>query len=379
MRGTFNFRRAKAIARKEVMHIMRDPFTMIVALVIPVFLTVMFGFAIDLDMHNVRLAVYDADISHSSRYVYQKFVDSRYFEITKTATLTQDPVKALAREEAKVTLVIPHKFEENLFNGRGGTAQILIDGTDSTTLSLVVGYVSGILTALNKDFIELEQLADVFSRSVKVVPRYLFNPEQESAWFIVPGLSVVILAILSILLTSLTIAREWETGSMELLLSTPARPSEIIFGKLLPYTFLGLVALSFIYVAARLVFGIPFKGSHLAYLLASLLFIANYLSMGLFISVVAKNQQIAMQMSLTIGYMPSMLLSGFIFSIANMDRIWQILTMLLPASWYMTVCRSCYLREASFQNLAIPFIALTILGAITFMLAVKKFKGTLED
>ena len=377
MTGNFRFRRAIAIARKEVMHIMRDPFTMIVALVIPVFLTIMFGFAIDLDIHDVRMAVFDADISQSSRIVYEKFIDSKYFVINKVAPLVARADRPLTTEKSKLSLIIPHKFEEDLYNGRGAVAQVLLDGSDNTTVNLVAGYVAGIETALNQQFYEsLAPQPPV--KLVKVTPRFLFNPEQKSPWFIVPGLSVVILAILSILLTSLTIAREWETGSMELLLSTPARPAEIILGKLLPYIALGLIALAFIYVAARLVFGVPFTGSYLAFITGSLLFIGTYLSMGLFISVVAKNQQLAMQMSLMAGYMPSMLLSGFIFSIPNMDTIWQWFTALLPARWYMTICRACYLKGASFGDLIVPFVALIILGLIFFTAATKKFKGTLE-
>ncbi len=377
MTGNFKFRRAIAIARKEVMHIMRDPFTMVVALVIPVFLTVMFGFAIDLDIHDVRMAVYDADMTQSSRIVYQKFIDSKYFVINKVAPLVVRVDRPLTMEKSKLTLVIPHDFEQNLYNGRGAVAQVLLDGSDNTTVNLVAGYVAGIETALNQQYYEsLSPQPPV--KLVKVTPRFLFNPEQKSPWFIVPGLSVVILAILSILLTSLTIAREWETGSMELLLSTPARPAEIILGKLLPYVALGLLALSFIYVAARVVFGVPFTGSYLAFIAGSLLFIGTYLSMGLLISVVAKNQQLAMQMSLMAGYMPSMLLSGFIFSIPNMDTVWQWFTAILPARWYMTICRACYLKGAGFSDLIVPFAALIILGFIMFTAATKRFKGTLE-
>lgn len=373
----FRLRRAIAIAKKEKMHILRDPFTMIVAVAIPVFLTVMFGFAIDFDIHDVRLAVFDADISQSSRELYQKFTNSRYFLINEIKPLIAYPDEPIAREHSKLSLIIPHKYEENLLNGRGGVVQVLFDGADNSTVSLIRGYVQGIAQAINRDFMD-EYEMDYRTRSVELVPRFLFNPEQKSPWFIVPGLSTVILAILSTLLTSLTIAREWETGSMELLLSTPARPAEIVFGKLLPYVFLGLFALLLIHIAARTVFHIPFTGSRLAYLAASLLFIGTYLSMGLFISVVAKNQQIAMQMSLMAGYMPSILLSGFIFSIQNMAPFWQGLTALLPARWYMVVCRACYLKGASFEDLILPFAALIILGTLLFILATKKFKGTLE-
>ncbi len=377
MKRIFKIRRALAIARKEVMHIRRDPFTLVFAIVIPVFLTVMFGFAIDYDIRHVHTAVYDADMSQTSRKVYQAFMNSKYFDITKVGTLVENPVFPLAREETKLSIIIPHGFEQDLFNGRGGVMQVLIDGADNTTSGLVAGYVGGVAQSLNVEFLK-EYRPEALQKTVKVVPRFLFNPEQTSSWFVVPGLATVILAILSILLTSLTIAREWETGSMELLLSTPARPSEIIFGKLLPYVFLGIVATVFIYVAARCVFHIPFRGSYLAYFAASLLFIGTYLSMGIFISVAAKNQQLAMQISLMTGYMPSMLLSGFIFPIANMDKIWQIFTMILPARWYMTICRACYLKEAGFKDLYVPIIALIILLVILFSAAVKKFKGNLE-
>ncbi|MFA4971091.1 MAG: ABC transporter permease [bacterium] len=378
MKGSFQFRRARAVARKEVRHILRDPFTLIVALAIPVFLTIMFGFAIDFDMHDVRMAVFDADMSQTSRVVYQKFMDSKYFLINKINPLIAFPDRPLSRDQSKIALIIPHKFEENLFNGRGAEAQILLDGADVTTVGLVSGYVAGIESALNK------QLAESITprrplKTAELMPRFLFNPEQKSSWFIVPGLSVVILAILSILLTSLTVAREWETGSMELLLSTPTQPSEIILGKLLPYVALGLVALVFIYVAARMVFGVPFTGSYSAYVLGCLLFIGAYLSMGLLISVVAKNQQIAMQMSIISGYMPSILLSGFIFSIQNMDRGWQLFTGLFPARWTMTICRACYLKGASFSDLIGPFIAMIVLGTALFLAATKRFKRTLES
>ncbi len=377
MKRSFRFRRAWAIARKEVMHIVRDPFTIVFAIVIPVFLTVMFGYAIDFDIHDVHMAVYDDDITQTSRIVYQKFTDSKYFLIKEIEPLVRSPDEPLAAERVKISLIIPHKFEEDLYNGRGATAQVLLDGADNTTLNLVSGYVGGIEAALNEQFAaEISPVTK--ARLVRIAPRFLFNPEQKSSWYIVPGLSVVILAILSILLTSLTIAREWETGSMELLLSTPARPAEIIVGKLLPYVAMGLGAMLLIYIAARFIFGVPFRGSHLAYLAATLLFIGTYLSMGLFISVVARNQQLALQMSIITGYMPSILLSGFIFSIQNMDRFWQMFTGILPARWYMTICRACYLKEASFHDLIGPFVALLILGGFFFVAATKRFKGTLE-
>jgi ABC-2 type transport system permease protein len=372
MKRGFHPRRAKSIARKEVMHILRDPFTMVVALVIPVFLTIMFGFAINFDIRNVHLAFFDADLTRTSRHVQQTFTNSTYFKIVEGHILTRSPDKPLAMEKAKISLVIPHGFEQDLGNGRGAHAQVLLDGADNTTVGLIMGYVSGINQSLNKPLTKPNP-------GVTVVPRFLFNPEQTSSWFIVPGLSVVILSILSILLTALTIAREWENGSMELLLSTPATPAEIIVGKLSPYVVMGFVALAFIYVSARLVFGIPFTGSYVAYILGSLLFLATYLSMGLLFSIISKKQQLAMQMSLMAGYMPSMLLSGFIFSIQNMTPFWQWFTALMPARWYMTICRACYLKGAGVTDLVIPFAAMLVLGTVFFALAKKRFRGDLES
>ncbi len=374
MSGSFNKRRALALARKEVKHILRDPFTLTVALVIPVFLTIMFGYAIDFDMRNVRTALYDADMSQTSRVVYQTFTNSEYFDVVRSKTLSAKPEEPLAREKAKLSIIIPHKFEENLYNGRGANAQILLDGADTTTVSLITNYIGGIQATLNRQFAYNPKMM----QAVELTPRFLFNPEQTSSWFIVPGLSVVILSILSILLTSLTVAREWETGSMELLLSTPARPSEIIAGKLLPYVGLCFIGLAFVYTAARVVFKVPFTGSYIAYIVMSALFLGTYLSMGLFISVTARKQQLAMQMSIMAGYMPSMLLSGFIFPIENMSTFWQSFTAVFPARWYMVACRACYLKGAGLSDMIVPFAALIVLFMVLFSAATKKFRGDLE-
>lgn len=375
MKFVFSKERALSIAKKEVKHILRDPFTLVVALVIPVFLTTMFGFAMNFDIRNVRTAVFDSDLTQSSRMVLDSFSNSKYFKIVDTKLLTRYPDELLAREDARVAIIIPHKFEENLFNGRGGKIQILLDGSDNTSASLITGYIAGVQESINKRYANFEQYP---SRPVKLFPRFLFNPEQESSWFIVPGLSVVILAILSILLTALTIAREWETGSMELLLSTPARPAEIIAGKLLPYIGLCFIGLGFVYAAARIVFGVPFTGSHVAYMVISLIFLGSYLSLGLLISVTARKQQLAMQMSILAGYMPSILLSGFIFPIENMTPFWKTFTAIFPARWYMTACRATYLKGAGLVDLVVPLSALLILFLILFSAATKRFRGDLE-
>ena len=208
--------------------------------------------------------------------------------------------------------------------------------------------------------------------------RFLFNPELNSRWFIVTGLFVVAVGVLSILLTALTVAREWETGSMELLLSTPVRPLEIILGKLAPYMGLCLGAVALVYAAARLAFGVPFRGNHLVFLLACVLFLACTLAQGLLISVVTRQQQLAMQLSNITGLLPATLLSGFIFPVESMPLFFRVLTSLLPPRWFIDCCRGIFLKGAGLRELAVPLGALTLIATGLILLATKKFKRDLE-
>lgn len=365
-------RRIKAMAKKEIQHILRDPFTLAMALFVPVFLVTAFGFAIDLDIHDVQLAIIDQDRTQASRMLSQTFTNSSYFEEV-AGEWPVNPEGALASESAKAALVIPKEFEENLVQGRTARVQILVDGTDNSVVGILMNYFGGVQKAATRKLVPFAP-----PDPVNIIPRYLFNPEQESPWFIVPGLSVVVLSILSILLTALTVAREWETGSMELLLSTPVRPSEIVVGKLFPYLVLGLVGAAFVYLAARLVFHIPFKGSYALFGLGTLLFLITYLALGLLISAIARRQQLAMQVALVAGYMPSLLLSGFIFSVQSMDPFWRALTACLPARWYMQISRACYLKDPTFMDLLPAYAALAVVGCLLIVAVTKKFTGSLE-
>jgi ABC-2 type transport system permease protein len=213
---------------------------------------------------------------------------------------------------------------------------------------------------------------------VSLRTRYLFNPELNSRWFSVPGLSAVVLAIISIMLTALTIAREWENGSMEMLLSTPVHPLEIIVGKLSPYVILGLLAQTLIYLAARLYFGVPFLGSHLVFLAGALLFVSAYMALGLFVSVTTRVQAVAVQVAFLLGMLPSLLLSGFIFPIENMPTFFQYLTAILPARWFMDIIRGVFLQGATLTELFVPFGFLIVMNILFIRLAVLRFKKDLE-
>jgi ABC-2 type transport system permease protein len=236
-----------------------------------------------------------------------------------------------------------------------------------------MGYLPGIQAAA------IERLTGAPVRApVSEETRFLYNPELNSRWFTVPGLAAIIIGLLAILLTALTVAREWENGSMELLLSTPVRPMEIMAGKLAPYGILVLAGVFFVYLVSRLVFGVPFAGSHLLYLAACLLYVTAALSQGLVISVITRQQQVAMQFSMISGLLPSMLLSGFIFPVESMPAFFRYFTMLLPPRWFMAAARGIILKGADLRELAVPFLALGLLSAGMLALALKKFKTDLE-
>lgn len=369
---TFVWRRSAAVARKEWFHIRRDPFTLTLALVLPLVMVVVYGVAIDFNIKDVRLSVSDSDASQASRRLIETFASSNYFQIRPSAspsTVVQD----VAAERAKAALVIPPRFEKDLLAGRGAQAQILIDGADNSTVGPIGDYVSTIQT-LASQRIAGANLAPPY----ELRTRFLFNPELNSRWFVIPGLTVVIMAILSIFLTALTVAREWENGSMELLLSTPVEPFEIILGKAAPYAGLGALAVAFVYIIARSVFGVPFVGHLWVFALGCLLFLLTYLAQGLLISVMTRQQTIAMQFSMLTGMLPSNLLSGFVFPIASMPPFFWYFTLLLPARWFMVIARHTFLEGSSFAQLAVPFAALGTSCAVMITLAARKFKRTLE-
>lgn len=366
-----NLTRTLAIGEKEMYHLLRDRLNLAVALLLPVVIVSTLGAAIEFNVKDLRLAVYDRDKTAASRRLIETFTSSGYF----VPVGVESPEAALAEiesERARAALLIEPDFEKRVRSGRGASAQILVDASDSSTIGPIQGYVSAIQT-LAAEKITGEKLRPL----VAVKTRYLYNPELRSRWYFVPGVGVVSLAILSILLTSVTVAKEWESGSMELLLSTPAEPIEIIVGKILPYLGLGFVGVSFVYAVARAAFGVPFHGSLLVYAVGTLLFLFACFAQGILISVSTPVQQIATQNALVSGLMPALLLSGFIFSIGNMPKVFQVVTSLMGVRWFMEISRVSYLAEG-LSGLAFPMLCLTGITVGLTALAIAKFKTDVE-
>lgn len=364
--------RTMAIARKEIYHIRRDPFTLALALLLPVMMVTIFGLAIEFNVQNIQIAVYDGDRSQASRKLIDTLGSSHYFIIDHAVT-PYEAIKRVDAEQDRAALIIHPQFEYHLLSDRGADAQLILDGSDNSAVGSIISYFGTMQSIASKKITGIDQTPEVLLKT-----RFLYNPELNSRWFVVPGLMVVVLAILSILLTSLTVAREWENGSMELLLSTPVEPIEIVVGKLLPYVGLGIGAVAFVYAVARLGFGVPFRGSHWVFLLGTCLFLFTYLAQGVLISVTTRSQQLSMQLAMMSGLLPSLLLSGFLFSIESMPTFFRGLTALLPARWFIVISRDVFLKGSGIYELKTPFLALSGICLIMILNAVRRFKKDLE-
>lgn len=367
-----NLRHIFSIASKEAKHIRRDPFTLAVALLLPLLFVWFFGFVINLDYHNIPLLVRDNDQSRTSRELLMQAGAAGYFDVISLHAPAAAE-EALRQNKMKGLLIIPPDFHKQLTRGNQAQAQLLVDGADNTLASLMSMYMQEIALATQRALAGPQSAASNIIRT-----RYLFNPELNSRWFIVPALSTVIIGFLAIILTALTVAREWENGSMELLLSTPVRPFEIVLGKLLPYFALSFFDAMLVFVLALLVFHIPFMGSFPLYLLACMVYIIGALAIGLLISVLTRQQQAAIQFGFAIGLLPSFMFSGFIFPIENMPLFFRWVTGLFPQRWFLSVSRSLFLTEAGFIDLIVPFSALFLFMLVMVALAVKNFKTDVE-
>ena len=287
--------RTLAVARKEVRHILRDPFTLTLALGLPVLLVTFFGFAIDFEVRDIALEVHDRDGGRLSRQLAEAFASSGVFRL-KAPEDRGRILRGLDAEKASAVLVVEPGFSRDASSGKGARAQFILDGADNARASAMLGYLPGISAAARKRL-----LGEAAERPARFRTRFLYNHELNTRWFVIPGLTVVVIGLLAILLTALTVAREWENGSMELLLSTPVKPLEIVLGKILPYAGLCLIGAVFVYLAARLGFGVPFRGNHLLLAWAGGMFLLACLAWGLLISVVTRQQQLAMQLALISG------------------------------------------------------------------------------
>ncbi|HWA85865.1 MAG TPA: ABC transporter permease [Opitutus sp.] len=375
-----NFRRLWAIARKETLHIRRDPRSLILAVGIPMLMIVLFGYALTLDVDHVPLVAWDQSHTKASRDYLAQFTASRYFDYVGGVTNYHGAERAIDRRDAYLALVIPPDFEQQLDGRRPASVQAIIDGSDSNTAAIVLGYAQAITLGFNQR-LALDEIRRATGAAPTALldlrPRVWFNADLESRNFIIPGLIAVIMGLIAALLTSLTIAREWERGTMEQLISTPVRPAELIIGKLVPYFVIGMVDVLIAVVMAVFMFHVPLRGSVLLLFATAAIFIVGTLAQGILISTIARQQLLASQMAMVSTFLPAFLLSGFMFAIANMPVPVQIITYIVPARYFVALVKGIYLRGVGLHTLWQDAVFLVAFAVIVGGLAVARFKKKL--
>ncbi|MBK7090793.1 MAG: ABC transporter permease [bacterium] len=372
-----NSNRVWAIARKETLQIIRDTRSLILAFLLPMTLIFLFGYAITLDIRQIPAVVADYSNTTHSRELIRKFTNSGYFVEIERTNLPERVTELIERSKAKVAVVIPVDFANQLITGTA-EVQIITDGADANTTQSVVGYTSQIISQFNLESIERQFGGRVSVSPINLEPRFWFNPDLDSQNFLVPGLISLIMTILGSLLTSLTIAREWERGTMELLISTPITPLELAVGKLMPYYIIGIVDLFMAAYIGIAIFEVPFHGSLWLLFLFSSLFLLAVLANGYLISVVAKSQQLAFQLSLLTSFLPGFLLSGFLFPISSMPTMIQVVSHVIPGRYFIEVLRGLFLKGSGLELLYMQGLALLIFAVAFSVLATHKFRKTIE-
>ena len=379
--GGINLRRLVAVARKEFIHVLRDKRALAIAILLPMIMLMIFGYALTLDLDRVPLAILDQSRTPQSRELVARFEGSRYFSVVQRANSERELEAAINRGQAMLGLVVPLDFGRRVGSERKTQVQVLADGSDANTTTLALAYAETIVRGYSQEVLVMKVrrlTGKAPALPMELRPRVWFNTDMESKIFIVPGLIAVIMMLITALLTSLTVAREWETGTMEQLISTPVRPPELILGKLAPYFVIGMVDMLLSVLAGRFLFEVPIRGSLVLLFAVSAVFLVGALALGIFISTLARTQLLASQAAFVATFLPAFLLSGFMFDIGNMPRPLQVMTNLIPARHFVTILRGLYLKGTGLAELWPQCLLLVAFAALMLLLTIRTFKKRLD-
>ncbi|MDO9510503.1 MAG: ABC transporter permease [Bacteroidales bacterium] len=360
----------EAFIKKEFFHIFRDVRSMMILFGMPIVQLLVFGFAISTELNNAGIAIYDQSRDPMSKQLVQKIVSSGYFELQQVFSTNAEIEAGFKSGKIKAAIVIGKDFEKHFIQQDGAQIQIIADASDPNTASIISNYLQGITRAF-----QAEKLPNLkLPVEIKTESRLLYNPEMRSVFMFVPGTIAIILMLVSAMMTSISIAREKETGTMEILLASPLKPWQIILGKVTPYVILSFINAMTIVVVAWLVFEMPIKGSFLLLMGEAILFIVMSLTLGILISTVSPTQQVAMLLSMFALMLPTILLSGFIFPIENMPVVLQGISNIMPSRWFIIIMKSIMVKGSGFMYVWKE--TLIILGMTVFfgILSIKKFK-----
>jgi ABC-2 type transport system permease protein len=355
---------------------LRDPRSLIIVVVMPAILVLLFGYGVNLDLKGLPIYVFDRDGSQQSQDLLKRFQASECFHIVRVVDCYPELTRALDDGHAKMGIVIPWDFSQRLRDGRLVQVQALVDATDDNSANVLIGYSQAVIQSYSSE-IQLSWLQQrglsIPSAPMMVETRTWYNEDLESSAFIIPGVLALVMSVIGAFLTSLTIAREWERGTMEQLISTPVSAMEIMLGKLAPYFILGMFDVTVSAVIAIYWFRVPFRGSFVTLFVSSAMFLVVVLSLGFLISVLAKNQFAASQIALLVTFLPAFLLSGFLFSIEQMPIALQWITRILPARYYVSVLKKIFLKGTPTALLYTDLVPLALFALVLALLATRSF------
>lgn len=365
-------KRIKAVIIKEFAHILRDPPSLVIVFLMPLTMMFIFGYSINFDLDRVEAGVIDLSQTEWSGKLIKRFNNNKYFQIEDLRAGYADPVTAgermLRERKLKEVIIIPADFAEKIERGETAEVGFIIDGSDSNVANLVHQYNENIVASFMSELRPIDEL-------LKINTRILFNPELKSAYFFIPGLVAILLVMISALLTSLSISREKETGSIDLLFISPLKSVEIILGKTIPYIVVSVMVGAVILLFARFWFGVPFRGSLLVLFVFSLLYILTSLSLGILISTMAASQKAAMFATLLITLLPSIMLSGFIFPLESMPLPLKMISKIVPATYFLKIIRGVVVKGAELKHFLPEGGALLLFTVVLLALATIKFSS----
>jgi len=367
--------RLAGVIRKEVRQFRRDARSLVLAFVLPIVLLVFFGYAITWDVNHIRMAVVDQDHGRSARTLVDAFRAARRFDIVAHPARTAEIGPLLDRSAVQIALVIPPDFSQDLGAGRTARLQAIVDGSDANTATIAIGYLQALLQQYGATILLQTRRVTL---PVEARTRVWFNEELSSSNMIVPGLVVLIMMIIAGLITSLTIAREWERGTMEQLAATPVTGLEIVIGKLVPFLVIGMVDVAATSLVGVLLFHVPFRGNALFLAVPTFLFLVGTLGLGLAISAVSRTQLLATQIGMLATFLPGLLLSGFMYPIDNMPAPLRVLTLFVPARYFLVVVRGVFLKGVG-PDVLWPDVLLMLVYAVALLaLALRAFRKEIE-
>lgn len=375
-----NPRRTRAMFNKEVRHILRDSRSLIMALFLPLFQMLLFGYALNLDVDRIPTLIYDADHSADSRALIERFRGSRFFEIEGFTNNYGAIEKGIDKSKILLGLVIPRDYSQRLNAGGQANVQVLLDGSDSNTASIALSYVESLVQnyALQVRSNGQDRHAGMpLVAPVEARLRIWYNSTLESTYYIVPGLIAAMMMVLAALLTSLTIAREWEMGTMEQLLSTPVRAGEIVLGKMLAFFVVGVTDITIAVLVGVFVYKVPFRGNVLMFALSTMVFLSGAFFWGILVSSLARTQLFAFQLGMVTTFLPSFLLSGFLYAIENMPVPIQFITRIVPARYFVTIVRGIFLKGIGLNILWGQLMFLAAISILVFWAAERRISQKL--